>query len=515
MRLGTSWNLIVGAGAALLCLAIVGITLLLVQERGDSARAARELGLREQELAQAQSELQQALGQRDPRVPALEQTRQQLEGRNLELSGQITALEEERDQLHGTVEFLQQGRRALLGDNTSAAARSSGPGESLPTTDPTAAVSAQDSQLSQEPSPSTEIAPADTLQEEGDSLAATLDSLQAERDGLAARIESLQAERDGLAATVESLQGSGDGTAAPVDALRAERDGLAARVQSLQASYTALSDENSGLKAALRALEADKLSLETQVEEFQLAHESLAMLEERAEGLRAVIAALEEDRQALVVMAKEMFPTCTGSMEPRITCLDTAVVLQNFRPEDIALDNVIAYYPPGQEGTGDGSPVFHRVTDIKVEDNVHYFWPRGDALDEPDGVWVPEGNVLGYLIELRPGTRPENSALRARVNGARELYESARDRMLEARGGYDDLAVRHCGSVEAVSTCSTISQEGRAELRAAYDVFSGAWGEYVNATCGYDEAFYHGLHESQPSTGQPFGPYVAPSLCSQ
>jgi len=251
------------------------------------------------------------------------------------------------------------------------------------------------------------------------------------------------------------------------------------------------------------------------VEEFQLAHESVAMLEERAEGLRAVIAALEEDRQALQVKSSEMFPTCTGSMEPRITCLDTAVVLQNFLPEDIALDNVIAYYPPGQEGAGDGPPVFHRVTNIKVEDDVHYFWPRGDALDEPDGVWVPEGNVLGYLIELRPGTRPQNSALRDRVNGARELYASARDRMLEARGRYDDLAVRHCGSVEAVSTCSTISQEGRAELRAAYDVFSGAWGEYVNATCGYDKAYYHGLHESQPSTGQQSGQYVAPSLCSQ
>ena len=505
MRLGTSWNIIVGAGAALLCLAIVGITLLLVQERGDSARSARELGQREQELAQAQSELQQALGQRDPRVPALEQARQESEGRNLELSAQITALEAERDRLQGTVEFLEHGRRGLLGGNTGAAARSSDPGESLPTADPTAAgpttaASAQDPQLSQETSPGTATAPAD--------------SLQTGRDGLAATVNSLRAERDGLAAMVESLQGSGDGPAAPADTLQAERDGLAARVESLQASYSALSDENSGLKAALRALEADKLRLETQVQGFKLALESLAMLEERAEGLRAVIAALEEERTALAVKAKEMFPACTGSMEPRINCLDTAVVLQNFRPEDIALDNVIAYYPPGQGETGDGSPVFHRVTDIKVEDDVHYFWPRGDALDEPDGVWVPEGNVLGYLIEIRPGTRPQNSALRDRVNRARELYVSARDQMIEARDGYDDLAVRRCGSVEAVSTCS-ISQEGLAELRGAYDAFSGAWGEYVNATCGYDEAFYHGLHESQPSTGQPFSPYVAPSLCSQ
>ena len=68
--------------------------------------------------------------------------------------------------------------------------------------------------------------------------------------------------------------------------------------------------------------------------------------------------------------------------------------------------------------------------------------------------------------------------------------------------------------MEAVSSCS-ISQEGLAEIRAAYVGFSGAWDEYLNAACGYDEAYYHGLHESEPSTGEMFDPYVAPSLCSR
>ncbi len=364
-------------------------------------------------------------------------------------------------------------------------------------------------------------ATANTLAAERNGLEATVDALEGERDGLEATVESLESERDGLQATVESLEGDRDGLEATVESLGGERDGLEATVESLQserdelqASHSALSDENSGVKAALRDLEADKLRLETQVEEFKLAYESVAKLEERAEGLRAVIAGLEEERTALQVTSSDMFPTCTGSMEPKITCLDTAAVLQNFRPEDIALDTVIAYYPPGQEEAGDGSPVFHRVTDIKIEDEVSYFWPKGDALDEPDGVWIPEGNVLGYLIEIRQGTRPENSALRERVNGARELYVSARDKMLATRDIYDDTAVRHCGSVEAVSSCS-FSQEGLAEIRTAYVGFSGAWDEYVNAVCSYDEAYYHGLHESQPSTGEMFDPYVAPSLCSQ
>ncbi len=356
---------------------------------------------------------------------------------------------------------------------------------------------------------------------ERDGLEATVESLQGERDGLNATVESLQGERDGLNATVESLQGERDGLNATVESLQGERDELEATFESLQdeqgglaALYSVLRDENSGLRATLQALEAEKTSLETQVEEFNLAHGSVTQLEERAEGLRAVIAGLEEDRRALQVSSSEMFPTCTGSMEPGITCLDTVVVLQNFRPEDIAVNTVIAFYPPDQTEAGEGPPVLHRVTDIKIEDDVHYFWPRGDALDEPDGHWISKDNVLGYVIELQQGTRPENAALREQVNGARERYVSAREKMLEARDEYDDTLIRHCGSVAAASSCAT-SQENLAEIRAAYDTFSEAWDEYLNAVCEYDKAYYHGAHESEPLTGQMFDPYAAPSACSQ
>ncbi|MCY4583501.1 MAG: hypothetical protein OXE50_12015 [Chloroflexi bacterium] len=359
------------------------------------------------------------------------------------------------------------------------------------------------------------------VQGERDELEATVESLEAERDGLEATVESLEGERNGLKATVESLETERNGLNAAVEALRAERGGLEATFESLQderggleASYSVLSDENSGLRATLQALEAEKTSLETQVEEFKLAHGSVTQLEERAEGLRAVIAGLEEDRMALQVSSSEMFPTCTGSMEPGITCLDTVVVLTNFRPEDIAVDTVIAFYPPEQTEAGDGPPVLHRVTDIKIEEGVHYFWPRGDALDEPDGHWISKDNVLGYVIELQQGTRPENTALRERVNGAREQYVSARGKMLEARDKYDDTLIRHCGSVAAASSCAT-SQENLAEIRAAYDTFTEAWDEYLNAVCEYDKAYYHGTHESEPLTGQMFDPYVAPSACSQ
>ena len=357
---------------------------------------------------------------------------------------------------------------------------------------------------------------------ERDGLAATVESLRAERDGLEATVESLHSERETLQAereaTVATLQAEREATVAT---LQAERDGLEATVESLhserdglKASYSALSEENSGVKTTLQTLEAEKRGLEMQVEEFKLAHESVTNLEARAQGLRAVLAGLEEDRKTLQVRSREMFPTCTGSMEPKITCLDTVVVLQNFFPEDIAVDAVISYYPPNQTEAVDSPAVLHRVTEIKIEDGVHYFWPKGDALEEADGHWIPEGNVLGYAIELRQGTRPENSALRERVNGAREAYLSGREKMLEARDQYDQTVSRHCGSLEDASSCST-SLENLTEINAAYDAFSEAWDQYVNAVCQYDAAYYQGLHESEPLTSQAFDPYVAPSLCSQ
>ncbi len=433
--------------------------------------ATEEIGVKNKQLGEEQSNLQRAEGDR----VGLEAKVASLQGERDGLEATVESLEGERDGLESKVETLQDQREGL----------------------------------------ETKV---DSLQGERDGLETKVESLEGERDGLETKVDSLEGERDGLETKVDSLEGERDGLEATVESVEGERDGLEATVESLEgerdgleASLSVFSDDNSGLKATLQTLEGEKRGLETQLEEFRLAHESVTKLEERAEGLRAVVAGLEEDRKALQVSCRKMFPTCTGSMEPKITCLDTVVVLQNFRSEDIAADTVISYYPPNQM---DGSPVLHRVTDIKIEDDVYYFWPKGDALDEPDGHWIPESNVLGYVIELQQGTRPENSALRERVNGAKERYVSATGNMLEARDEYDDKAIAYCGSVEAASSCST-TQGNLLRLRAVYDTFSLAWEQYLNAVCEYDKAYYHGIHESEPLAGEMFDPYVAPSVCSQ
>ena len=335
---------------------------------------------------------------------------------------------------------------------------------------------AQDPQPPQEASPNTEIAAAVTAQP---------------------------------ALPVQSLEPTGDSPPSANPALVAENSSLKARLQQLEAEVGRLGTENTALKAANQSLAGQ----EARATELGA---RIASLEQREASLRAVIAALEEDRQALAVQAREMFPVCSGSMEPKITCLDTVVLLENFLPEDIRVGTVISFIQPAEEGEeadANAAPVLHRVADIKVEDGIYHFWPRGDAWEDADGYWVPETSLLGYVTELLPGTRPENTDLRDLVNRTRDRYAAAKDEMVAARDRYDNTVITHCGSLEAVSSCQATT-EGFTQVADAYDQFTRAWDAYVAAVCEYDKAYFHGLHESEPREKQELTPYTAPAQCS-
>ncbi len=364
------------------------------------------------------------------------------------------------------------------------------------------------------------------LEDQTKSLTADLQALENLRDELSATVATLEQQQDSLEASYAGLSEENAGLIEENAGLGEKNAGLIEENTGLIEENTGLGEENAGLKATVEGLESTRRRLEAENETLKLAHTNvegleeaasglravIAGLEERISGLRAVITGLEEDRRALVVESREMFPTCTGSMEPRITCQDTVVELSNFRPEDIAVGTVISFHPPtGADGAA--SPILHRVMDVKVEDGVHYFWTKGDAREEPDGYWIPEGNVRGYVIELRQGTRPQNSELRDRVNGAKERHDLARARMLEARDAYDRKVVLHCGSLEAAAQCDT-SEDNFAEVQRAYEAFDQAWGDYLGAICQYDAAYYSGLYESEPREQLPADPYTSPSTCS-
>ena len=176
-------------------------------------------------------------------------------------------------------------------------------------------------------------------------------------------------------------------------------------------------------------------------------------LTSQVRNLQYQIAALEQRREPLIVESYTRGFKCTGSMEPRITCLDSATWLSNFRPEDIVVGAVISFKPTA-ECDLESRSVAHRVMDIRQSGSFYYYWPKGDANSQDDECWIPHTNVNSYMIELHKNTNPENSDLRNRVNTAKantnqalSNYEYEEAVHKEKQDRYDSLRLQYCGSL--------------------------------------------------------------------
>ena len=93
------------------------------------------------------------------------------------------------------------------------------------------------------------------------------------------------------------------------------------------------------------------------------------------------------------------------------------------------------------------------------------------AADEPDGYWVPEDWVEGYVTELHRNTHPENAELRNQVLAAEAEYDRT--------GAYYEAVVDElCGDIAADEICyTTYAEEDR--LDSAYHAYLLAWCRYV------------------------------------
>ena len=118
-------------------------------------------------------------------------------------------------------------------------------------------------------------------------------------------------------------------------------------------------------------------------------------------------------------------------MDPALTCLDKATWLKDFNAEDIVVGATIGFNPNCWEDEPDDLFTAHRVMDIKIENGVYYFWPKGDANPEDDGCWVHQDNVSRYLVGVEKNAVPENAYLQSQVRAASEAYEK--------------LLLRYCG----------------------------------------------------------------------
>ena len=242
--------------------------------------------------------------------------------------------------------------------------------------------------------------------------------------------------------------------------------------QSLTRLYEGLDQDHQTLTSEHRQLVGQYDDLRREAGTFE-------QLSEQVTALEAEIKQLEEMRRPLILASDRNGFACTGSMEPKITCLDEATYVTNPRPEEITVGSTIHFNPscwPEEDDT-DSPGIVHRVMDIKIENGVYSYWPKGDANRTDDGCWVPFDHVQGYIVEIHKGVRPENAGLRDSVNEAASLEAEAWDALEAAREEYFSIIERYCGPGVAAEDCSLPSPQYDIAIRA-HQVWVDAYEEW-------------------------------------
>lgn len=316
---------------------------------------------------------------------------------------------------------------------------------------------------------------------------------------------ALEQTNDTLRADKARLEGYLDNALERNSVLAAEKvavqsDVIAAadRYGRLEAEHAELTTAHDDLAGQHDALKSDYGDLAARHGDLTRQYQELEGMAGRASELEERIAALEVQLEPLVVAVnskKRDWFRCTGSMEPAITCLDSATWVAPADPADIVVGTTISFDPNCFEENVDGRRTAHRVAATKVVNGVTYYWPKGDANERADGCWVPYSNVAGYLVELHRGTHPENAALRDQVNASRAAVDAAdavadeaRAVMRTAGADYDALIAELCGEGVRTDSCQ-LTTEGNTLAVASYARYLTAFDAYGAAYAAYEAAY--------------------------
>ena len=326
-----------------------------------------------------------------------------------------------------------------------------------------------------------------------DSLRSSLDDatdrnaeLASMNDGLSMELTASHEINEGLDAAIERVSLELEAAAAMNETLASENASLKSDLQAATAENTQLVTKLGSEAEDLRRLRGQYGALLDTVGSLEAAEAAVATLETQRDALhsdiqelRSDIQELREERAPLVLQSDVINFKCTGSMEPALTCLDTATMLENFAPADILIGTIIDFAPVEACG-GDAAAVVHRVLDIKVEGGVHYYWPKGDANDADDECWIPEDNVNGYVIAVQKNAQPANSNLRDAVSDSTEDLKSAEAARDAAFKTYYDIYDIWCSGVEEGETCSLPSIQF-AEVHRLWARYESQYERYVDA----------------------------------
>lgn len=271
-----------------------------------------------------------------------------------------------------------------------------------------------------------------TLTEETRTLNASLDDSTAENLSLNNEIDTLKSKSQEL--SQELLQ---------VYHLNTEqRD----KLDSAEQRITRLQTNNRNLQSSLTSAERNLTRLQQSAGSLDSINNQKNILEREVSRLQEEIKSLEEKRKPLTLDTYVSNLSCTASMEPKLTCLDTVTMLTNFHPADIVPGTIIGF-TPNRSCNIESSSVLHRVTKVKQIHDKYYYWPKGDNNREPDNCWIHEHDVHAYVIGVQKNVNRHLSNLRNGVNNAIQNEENAwasYSRAYARYCGFSPDANRHC-----------------------------------------------------------------------
>ena len=283
-----------------------------------------------------------------------------------------------------------------------------------------------------------------------ETLAVTVAELRTAEANARETEHSLADTQDRLTTTDEALASANADLTATNEELASTRRDLASTNSDVQTTKQALGDTQRTLadtSEALGVATSDIASLETQVAgasleltEIRTAIGSVERLREEAIGLETEIAELREQREPLILDTVTTNFACTGSMEPKVGCTDSALWLRNYDPADIVEGAFVSFSNAPDAcltGNTEGRHTAHRVIDIRERNGERQFRTQGDNNPQDDGCWLSAEHINYYVIEFYEDTHPERQWLRDDVNGAVDTYRAALDE-------YDAYLERHC-----------------------------------------------------------------------
>ena len=146
-------------------------------------------------------------------------------------------------------------------------------------------------------------------------------------------------------------------------------------------------------------------------------------------------------------------------MEPRITCLDSVQLDFAPLPEEVAVEEVVAFNTSCLAWDTGERTKLRRVQRVESTEEGQQFWVAGDSSYFEDECLIQYDDIVGLVVTTQKNVYPENTALRDSVLDALEIYDSAISEHEDAVDDYEDTRDDYNAILEEAAEADAEAQQ--------------------------------------------------------